>query len=197
MKTLYSILLISISTMFIATSVKAQVNVAVISQEIALIQSKVGADIARQLIVIDKQIDAEFEPELVPLRSQAQQLNAEISALSPEVLRTRTDLMRREQDLRQKLGELANWKKRQMAATGEQARIPVFTAYETAVNSIISEMKIDILLDGSTVLFRNKDSDITERVIAKMDTVITTTVVTRVRVPRVQQPQQQAAPAAR
>ncbi len=160
-------------------------NVAVISQEITLTTSKVGIYVGQQLQVIDNQIDTEFEPELVPLRAQAQQLNAEASALAPEVLRTRNDLMRREQDLRVKLGELANWKQRQMAASRNQALKPVLEAYQAAVNAVIAEKKIDILLDGTDILFRNQQSDITEAVVAKMDAAMTTTSVARVRVPRV------------
>ncbi|PHR60301.1 MAG: hypothetical protein COA47_07850 [Robiginitomaculum sp.] len=160
-------------------------NVAVISQEMALTTSKVGIYVGQQLQVIDNQIDAEFEPELVPLRAQAQQLNAEASALAPEVLRTRNDLMRREQDLRLKLGELANWKQRQMAASRNQALKPVLEAYQAAVNGVIADKKIDILFDGADILFRNKQSDITEAVVIKMDAALTTTSVARVRVPRV------------
>jgi len=197
MKILNTILLSASIAFLSAGFANAQVNVAVISQEAALVQSKIGTNVAEQLLAIDKQIDIEFEPELVPLRSQAQQLNAEISALSPEVLRTRTDLMRREQELRQTLSELANWKKRQMTATGEQARKPILEAYEAAVNLVISEKKIDILLDGSTVMYRNKQSDVTLDVIAKMDASITASDVVRVRVPRKPQQQQPAAAAPR
>jgi hypothetical protein len=66
-------------------------------------------------------------------------------------------------------------------------------AYEAAVNQIIKENDIDILLDGSTVMFRNKESDITEQVVIKMDAAITSSVVVRVRVPRVAPPQQPGA----
>ena len=155
-----------------------------------MIQSKVGISIAKQILAIDKQIDNEFESELAPLRSEAQQLNAEVSALSPEALRTRTDLMRRDQVLRQTLSELGDWKKRQLTATSEQARKPLLDAYEAAVNQVIQENNIDILLDGSTVMFRNKQSDITEQVVVKMDAAITSSVVVRVRVPRIAPPQQ-------
>ena len=190
MKTLYQIIL---STLFLAAATStahAEVKVAVISQQIALIQPKVGISIAKQILAIDKQIDNEFESELAPLRSEAQQLNAEVSALSPEALRTRTDLMRRDQVLRQTLSELGDWKKRQLTATSEQARKPLLDAYEAAVNQVIQENNIDILLDGSTVMFRNKQSDITEQVVVKMDAAITSSVVVRVRVPRIAPPQQ-------
>ncbi len=193
MKTLHAIFLSLALLTLGAGGATAQANVAVISQEGALLQSKVGKSVAEQLLAIDKQIDVEFEPELAPLRTQAQQLNAEISALTPEVLRTRTDLMRREQELRQKLGELADWKKRQMNATGEEARKPILQAYEAAVNAVITEKKIDILLNESAVLFRNKQSDITADVIKKMDEAVSTSVVVRVRVPRKPEPQQPGA----
>jgi Skp family chaperone for outer membrane proteins len=170
-------------------------NVAVISQEITLAKSKVGAYVADQLIAIEKQIDADFEPELAPLRTKAQQLTAEFSALSPEVLRTRNDLLRRRQDLQTNLSELANWKQRQMAASRNQALGPVLQAYETAVNAVIAEKNIDVLLDGTNILFRNKESDITEAVIVKMDAAITTAAVTRVRVPRKPPAPQQGQPA--
>ncbi|MBN4047746.1 OmpH family outer membrane protein [Oceanicaulis sp. AH-315-P02] len=183
--------ILAVAIIFGATlSAKADAKVAVISQQIALIQSKVGIDIATQVLNIDKQIDTEFESELAPLRSEAQQLGAEISALSPEALRTRTDLMRRDQVLRQTYAELGDWKKRQLEATTEQARKPLLDAYQAAVNQVIKENNIDILLDGSTVMFRNKASDITEQVIKNMDAAITSSIVVRVRVPRVA-PQQQ------
>lgn len=170
----------------------ADANVAVINQDGVLASSKVGQYVESQLKTISQQIDTEFEPELAPLRTQEQQLNAEASALSPEVLRTRTDLLRRASDLQRKGAELANWKKRQMQATDAQAMKPVLKAYQDAVNAVIQEKKIDILLPVQAVLYRTKDSDISAEVVAKLDATMTTTPVTRVRVPRVP-PQQQAA----
>jgi len=190
MKIFQIIFLASFIMMGASTSIQAASKVAAISQEIAIGKSKIGVNIAEQMLVIEKQIDAELEPEMVPLRSQAQQLTAEVSALSPEVLRTRNDLMRREQDLRQKIGELINWKQRQLEATGKQAEAPLLQAYESAVNSVILENEIDILLNGSTVLYRNAASDITEAVVQKMDAGVITSIVTRVRVPRQAPPQQ-------
>ncbi|PHS24889.1 MAG: hypothetical protein COA84_08630 [Robiginitomaculum sp.] len=159
-------------------------KVAVISQELSLAKSKVGAYIADQLLALDKTIDSEFEAELAPLRTQAQQLNAEITALSPETLRTRTDLQRRGQEIRTKLSELAQWKQRQMAATREQALAPIYKAYEAAVNTVIKEKGIQILIPGEATLYRTGTVDVTQAVIDKIDAAMTTTPVNRVRVPR-------------
>jgi Skp family chaperone for outer membrane proteins len=167
-----------------AQTAETGTKVAVISQELSLAKSKVGIYIADQLMALDKTIDAEFEGELAPLRTQAQQLNAEIKALSPETLRTRTDLQRRGQEIRQKLGELGNWKQRQMAATREQALAPAYKAYEKAVNDVIKEKKIQILIPGEATLYRTASVDITEAVVEKIDAALTTTPVNRVRVPR-------------
>ncbi len=177
-----------------AQKAEAGTKVAVISQELSLAKSKVGIYIADQLMALDKTIDTEFESELAPLRTQAQQLNTEIKALSPETLRTRTDLQRRGQEIRQKLAELGNWKQRQMAATREQALAPAYKAYEKAVNDVIKEKNIQILLPGEATLYRTAAVDITEAVVEKIDAVMTTTPVNRVRVPRkpTQQELQQA-----
>ncbi|MDQ7018127.1 MAG: OmpH family outer membrane protein [Robiginitomaculum sp.] len=177
-----------------AQKAEAGTKVAVISQELSLAKSKVGIYIADQLMALDKTIDKEFESELAPLRTQAQQLNTEIKALSPETLRTRTDLQRRGQEIRQKFAELGNWKQRQMAATREQALAPAYKAYEKAVNEVIKEKNIQILLPGEATLYRTSAVDITEAVVAKIDAVMTTTPVNRVRVPRkpTQQELQQA-----
>ncbi len=166
-------------------------KVAVISQELSLAKSKVGLYVADQLNALDKEIDTEFEPELAPLRTQAQQLNAEISALSPETLRTRTDLQRRGQEIRQKLAILGDWKQRQMEATRQQALTPALKAYEAAVNAVIKEGNIQILLPGEATLFRTSTVDVTEAVVSKIDAALTTTPVNRVRVPRVAPQQQQ------
>ncbi|PHS28028.1 MAG: hypothetical protein COA85_04195 [Robiginitomaculum sp.] len=177
-----------------AQTAETGTKVAVISQELSLAKSKVGIYIADQLMALDKTIDAEFEGELAPLRTQAQQLNAEIKALSPETLRTRTDLQRRGQEMRQQLAELGNWKQRQMDATRQQALTPAYKAYETAVNAVIKEKNIQILLPGEATLYRTAAVDVTEAVVAKIDAALTTTPVNRVRVPRkpTQQELQQA-----
>ncbi len=170
-------------------------NVAVIYQEAAVAKSKVGVYVNTQLDTISKSINTEFEPFLTPLNTQAQQLNAEYSALSPDVARTRNDLARRDQDLRRKYTELAGWKQRQMAATEKQALTPVLKAYGAALKAVITEKKIDVVfLYGQNVVFLNDSTDITDEVIAKMDVALTTTPVTRVRVPRVAptRPAQQA-----
>ncbi len=166
------------------TATVAAANVAVISQELSVAKSKVGIYVADQLLQLDKTIDTEFETELAPLRTQAQQLNAEIAALSPETIRTRTDLQRRGQEIRVKLAELGNWKQRQMEATRQQALQPVLSAYQTAVNAVIKERNVQILLPGEATLFRIADVDITEAVVGKLDAAMTTTPVNRVRVPR-------------
>jgi Skp family chaperone for outer membrane proteins len=191
MKTLFTSISFALIGAFTSVSAFAQTattptatNVAVISQELSLAKSKVGAYVAAQLQALDKTIDAEFESELAPLRTQAQQLNAEISALSPETLRTRTDLQRRGQTIRQKLSELGNWKQRQVEATQQQALAPVLAAYQIAVNAIIKERKIQILIPGEATLFRVSAVDITEDVVKKLDVAMTTTPVNRVRVPR-------------
>ncbi len=189
MKTLLSTLSLALIGVFFSQSAMAQssttgTNIAVISQELSLAKSKVGVYVAEQLAALDKSIDTEFEGELAPLRTQAQQLNAEISALSPETIRTRTDLQRRGQEIRVKLSELADWKQRQMEATRQQALTPVLEAYQKAVNGVIKERNIQILLPGEATLFRTSTADITEAVVGKIDAAMTTTPVNRVRVPR-------------
>lgn len=195
MKNIAASLSLVILGVFAVTPALAQTTttgtkIAVISQELSLAKSKVGIYVADQLAALDKAIDAEFEAELAPLRTQAQQLNAEISALSPETMRTRTDLQRRGQEIRQKLGELGDWKQRQMEATRQQALAPALKAYEAAVNAVIKEGNIQILLPGEATLFRTSSVDVTEAVVAKIDAALTTTPVNRVRVPRKLTPQQ-------
>ena len=73
MKIFHTILLASLIVMGASASVQAASKVAVISQEIAIAKSKIGTNIAQQVIAIEKQIDSELEPEMLPLRSQAQQ----------------------------------------------------------------------------------------------------------------------------
>ncbi len=204
MKTIFTTLLLALTGLSTAPMALAQTttpattaNVAVISQELALAKSKVGAYVADQLLALDKQVDVEFEPELAPLRTQAQQLNAEMSALAPETLRTRTDLQRRGQEIRQKLTELGEWKQRQMEATREQALTPVLTAYEASINAVIKERNIQILLPGEATMFRTASADITEAVVTKIDAILTTTPVNRVRVPRIAPPAQQGQAPAR
>ena len=208
MKTLFTIIAIALSGVLAASPALAEkakkaapapapTYIAVISQELALAKSKVGAYVAEKLKELDKQIDTEFEPELAPLRTQAQQLNAEASALSPETLSTRTDLQRRGQEIRMKLAELGDWKKRQMEATREQALKPVLKAYEMAVNAVIKERGIQILLPGQATLYRTSSVDITQDVVNKIDAAMTTTPVNRVRVPRKPQPRQQGQAPAR
>ncbi len=196
MKILSTSLSLAFLGMFLMTPAIAQTpsggtKVAVISQELSLAKSKVGIYVADQLLALDKQIDTEFEAELAPLRTQAQQLNAEVSALSPETLRTRTDLQRRGQEIRQKLAVLGDWKQRQMEATRQQAIAPALKAYESAVNTVIKEGNIQILLPGEATLFRTSAVDVTEAVVAKIDAAMTSTPVNRVRVPRIAPPQQQ------
>ncbi len=167
-------------------------GIAVLSRDVAYATSKSGQYIQAQLKTISETINKEFEPEFATLRTQAQQLNAEIKALSPETLRTRTDLQRRSQELRYKLGALADWKKRQMIATEKQSIETWQKYYQEAVRATLVEKGVHILLPIEAVMFRTAQVDITKDVVAKIDAKVTTIPVNRVRVPRVPQQQQAA-----
>ena len=166
-------------------------EILVMNEQRILRESAVGIHIASEL----ERIGAEIQVELTPLATRVQQeneaLTAETAALSEEAIRQRPDLMTRLQALQTDAAEFEQ--RRQIAAaeiqaTERAAMQPVMAALANVLQEIVEERGALILIDRTQVVFAGESIDISAAAIARMNEVIPTTPVNRVRLPQGQVP---------
>jgi Skp family chaperone for outer membrane proteins len=165
----------------------------VMNEQRILRESAVGLHIATEMGRIGQEIEAELAPLSAQLAQENEALTAETSVLSEEALRQRPDLITRLQTLQadaQRFELLRRQRAQEIQATERAAMQPVLQALQAVLQEIVEERQATILIDRSQVVFAAESIDITDAAIARLNEVIPTTPVNRVRLP---DPAEQAA----
>ncbi|MCW5723731.1 MAG: OmpH family outer membrane protein [Maricaulaceae bacterium] len=182
-----------VATLFAAAApANAQTNVLVISEERILAESAVGRHIGQQIEALTRQVDEELAAMGRPLQEENERLTAETSALTPEAIQQRQDLMQRIQTLNQQAQQFEATRRlraNELVATERQALRPVMEALEVVLQEIVSERGAQVLIDRSQLVYAHESVDITASVIERLNQRITTTPVNRVRLQQGQQQQ--------
>ncbi len=172
---------------------QAQQTILVINEERIIRESAVGQHIATEMERIGNEIAAELAPLGTTIRTENEAITAETSALSEEALMARPDLIQRIEALQSDAQQFEV--RRQIAqaeiqATQRAAMQPVMAALQNVLQELVDARGADLLLDRSQVVYAAEGIDVSDAAIARLNEVISTTPVNRVRVP-----QQQAAAA--
>jgi len=170
-------------------------TILVMNEQRILRESAVGLHVASEIERIGAEIQAELEPLGARIAQENEALTAETSALSEEAIRQRPDLITRLQTLQQDAQQFELRRRQagqELAATERAAMQPVLAALQNILQEIVEERGAELLIDRSNVVFAAESIDITPAAIARMNEVIATTPVNRVRLP--QQQAQGAAP---
>ena len=166
----------------------------VMNEQRILRESAVGLHIAAEMGRIGQEIEAELSPLSAQLAQENEALTAETSVLSEDALRQRPDLITRLQALQadaQRFELLRRQRAQEITATERTAMQPVLQALQAVLQEIVQERQATLLIDRAQVVFADDSIDITDVAIARLNEVIPTTPVNRVRLP---DPSQQAAP---
>lgn len=162
-------------------------TILVMNEQRILRESAVGIHIAGEIERIGGEIQAELEPLGAQIAQENEALTAETSALSEEAIRQRPDLITRLQTLQQD-AQIFEVRRRQaaqeLAATERAAMQPVLAALQNVLQEIVEERGAVLLIDRANVVFAAETIDITPTAIARMNEVIATTPVNRVRLPQ-------------
>lgn len=161
-------------------------TVLVMDSDRVLNESAVGQDIRAKLQSIAQTMDSELKAEGSPVQEEWEKFQAEVEPLTRESLRERTDLQQRGTELRQQIGQLAQSeqiKARELVATRAQALRPVREKLDEVLQALVEELNADILVERDVLIYAQDESDITELVIERLNTAISTVEVERVTLP--------------
>lgn len=186
-KTLNVVVTLCLASIVFSANAMAQSTVLVVDQSRVIRNSDVGKHIQRQLESIAKQMGTELQSQLNPLATERDKLMNELKNMSVDALKSRPDLQKRAQSLREKVENSKReeaYKQRELQVTEKKALAKVNDKLMTILDTIVKERNADVLLDRSLVIYTSPSNDITDTVISRMNSQMRTVSVIRERLPR-------------
>lgn len=178
------------AVLMMANSAMAQSKVLVVDVEKVIVDSEVGKHIARQVTAIGETMNTELDSEKAPIRTNTAALSAELKGKSQEeqlkLLQSRPDLAKKYQDSmlsQQKLVAEGKYKQAELARTEQKALLKVGAKVKEIITALAKERGADVVLDKSRVVYGDP-VDITDAVLARLNTQMPRTTVVRERMPR-------------
>lgn len=178
------------AAIFILAMPAAAQSVLVVDQARVMRESNVGKHIASQLKSIGSQMDSEKRALEAPMKSEATSLEASVKGLTREQVAQRPDLKTRAEALAKKQGEYQvemAYKQRELAITEQKAVAKVNETLSKVLEEIVKERGATLMVDRSMVMYAGPTVDVTDDVIRRMNTRMSTVSVVRERLPRTQQ----------
>ncbi|WP_421791532.1 OmpH family outer membrane protein [Hyphobacterium sp.] len=163
----------------------SQVTV-VINEERILVESAVGQHIAGRIQTISEEIQAELIALRAPIDAEAERLNAETAGLTQEAIQQRPDLMQRIQTVSQQAQQFEATRQRyanELVATERAAMRPVLESLQTVLQQVVEARQADIVIDRSALVYSSQAVDASQDVIDRLNAVLPTVPVNRVRLP--------------
>ena len=176
---------LAVAAAFAGTSF-AQSTILVVDTQKVLKDSIVGQHIARQLETIYSSAGSEIKAKRSPLASKAKSLQAQAQAKSNEELRSDTALQAQAKALQvdqQKLQVEEYYTQQELKITQAKAISQVSKRVQTIINQIAQERNADVVLEKAIVIYGGP-ADVTDVVISRLNSQLTTVPVTRERLPR-------------
>ena len=171
---------------FSATS-HAQSTILVVDTGRVIKESIVGQHVARQLETIYTSANSEIKAKRSPLESKVKSLQSQIQSKgSIEAVRTDTALRAQAQALQtdqQKLKLEEYYTANELKITEEKALRQVSQRMKIIIDQIAQERNADVVLEKSLVIYGGP-ADVTDTVISRLNSQLTTVPVTRERLPR-------------
>lgn len=165
----------------------AQSTILVVDTQKVLKDSIVGKHVARQLETIYNSASSEMKAKRSPLESKAKSLQAQVKTkTSVEELRADTSLQAQAKSLQadqQKLQIEEHYTTQELKITEAKALGLVSKRLQTIIDQIAQERNADVVLEKSLVIYGGP-ADVTDVVISRLNSQITTVPVTRERLPR-------------
>ena len=165
----------------------AQSTILVVDTQKVLQESIVGKHVARQLETIYSSAGSEIKARLSPLETKQKSLQAQASTkTSIEEIRADASLRAQAQALqtdKQKLQVEQYYTEQELKITQIKAVGQVSKRVETIIGQIARERNADVVIDKSQVIYGDP-ADITDLVISRLNSQLTTVPVTRERLPR-------------
>ena len=165
----------------------AQSTILVVDTQKVLKDSIVGQHVARQLETIYTSASSEMKAKRSPLESKAKSLQAQVKTKSSvEELRADTALQAQAKSLQsdqQKLQIEEYYTTQELKITEAKALGQVSKRLQSIIDQIAQERNADVVLEKSLVIYGGP-ADVTDIVISRLNSQVTTVPVTRERLPR-------------
>jgi len=165
----------------------AQSTILVVDTQKVLKESIVGQHVARQLETIYTSASSEMKAKRSPLETKAKSLQAQASTkTSVAEIRSDTALVAQAQALQtdqQKLQVEEYYTSQELKITEAKAIGQVSQRLKTIIDQIAKERNADVVLEKSLVIYGGP-ADVTDLVISRLNSQLTTVPVTRERLPR-------------
>ena len=170
-----------------STASHAQSTILVVDTGRVIKESIVGQHVARQLETIYTSANSEIKAKRSPLESKVKSLQSQIQSKgSIEAVRTDTALRAQAQALQtdqQKLKLEEYYTANELKITEEKALRQVSQRMKIIIDQIAKERNADVVLEKSLVIYGGP-ADVTDTVISRLNSQLTTVPVTRERLPR-------------
>lgn len=177
---------VAIAASFAAASF-AQSTILVVDTQKVLKDSIVGQHVARQLETIYTSASSEIKAKRSPLESKAKSLQAQInSKTSVEQIRADTSLKAQAQSLetdRKKYQVEEYYTAQELKITEAKAIKQVSDRVKVIIDQIARERNADVVLEKSLVIYGDP-ADVTDVVISRLNSQVTSVPVSRERLPR-------------
>lgn len=177
---------LAVAIAFAGTSF-AQSTILVVDTQKVLKDSIVGQHVARQLETIYTSANSEILARRSPLESKAKSLQAQASAkTSVEEIRADASLRAQAQALQsdqKKLQVEEYYTTQELKITEKKALDQVSKRLKTIIDQIARERNADVVLEKSLVIYGGP-ADVTDVVISRLNSQLTTVPVTRERLAR-------------
>ncbi len=181
----------AVATVFLslvfAASAQAQTTILVVDQNRVMRESNVGKHLQRQIESIGKSMENEMKSSTQPLVSERDRLVTELKNIGADGLKNRPDLKQRAISLQEKGSKQqmeAAYKQRELQITEQKAVKKVNDQLGTILKQIVQERNADVILDRSLVIYSGDSADITDTVISRLNSKMSTVSVVRERLPR-------------
>lgn len=177
------------AAVLMAGAAAAQANgttVLVLDTDRVLNTSAVGQHIRERLAAIGEEISGELQSEETTVRTEVEQFNTDTADQTEEQIAANEGLSTRRAELQNRviqLGVSEQVKQRELAATRQAALEPVHAALSEVLEEIVEEKGADVLVERSLLIYVGEGADITNEVIEKLNTRLSTVDVERVRLP--------------
>ena len=170
-----------------ATASFAQSTILVVDTQKVLKDSIVGQHVARQLETIYTSASSEMKAKRSPLETKAKSLQAQVKTKgSVEAVRADTSLQAQAKSLQadqQKLQIEEYYTSQELKITEAKALGQVSKRLQTIIDQIAKERNADVVLEKSLVIYGGP-ADVTDIVISRLNSQVTSVPVTRERLPR-------------
>lgn len=165
----------------------AQSTILVVDTEKVLKESIVGKHVSRQLEAIYSSAQSEMKAKASPLQSKGKSLQDQLKAKgSMENIRADAGLtaqLKSFQTDQQKLQVEEYYTANELKVTEAKAISQVSKRVKTIIDQIAQERNADVVLEKSLVIYGGP-ADVTDLVISRLNSQMTTVPVTRERLPR-------------